>query len=97
MVCVEARKTRRRRWKIAFGFFEPHWKRSEIPAEIENLQGAITAYESGEIGYSKKYKYSLIWAGKVVDTCETFAEFASDCLEKAGSVRKGPWSALAMV
>lgn len=42
--------------------------------EKKNIQGAIDAYRSGQIGYSKQY--TLIWAGKVVDVADTYAEFA---------------------
>lgn len=46
---------------------------SEFEPEKRNIKGAIAAYESGEIPYSKKY--TSIWAGKVVDTADTYAEF----------------------
>ena len=55
-------------------------KDSKPPAERENIAGAIAAYESGQIGYSDKY--TLIWAGKVVDTCATYPEFTVDRIER---------------
>lgn len=44
--------------------------------EKENIQGAIIAYESGAIVYSKQY--TLIWGGKVVDQADSYAEFTVD-------------------
>jgi len=47
---------------------------SKNAEEKTNIQGAIDAYRSGQIGYSKQY--TLIWAGKVVDVADTYADFA---------------------
>lgn len=53
---------------------------STFEPEKVNISGAIAAYESGEIGYSKEY--TLLWGGKVVDTAKTYAEFTTDRLER---------------
>lgn len=53
---------------------------AQYPPEKVNIQGAIAAYESGDIGYSKQY--TLIWAGKVVDRADSYAEFTEDRLER---------------
>lgn len=53
---------------------------SKNKEEKRNIQGAIDAYRSGQIGYSKQY--TLIWAGKVVDVADTYAEFAIDRNER---------------
>jgi hypothetical protein len=55
-------------------------KISKPPAERDNIQGAIAAYESGQIGYSTKY--TLFWAGKAVDQCDSYAEFTNDRMER---------------
>lgn len=44
--------------------------------ERTNISGAIEAYKSAKIGYDKHY--TLIWAGKVVDMADTYADFAFD-------------------
>ncbi|KAA6410682.1 MAG: hypothetical protein FRX48_06105 [Lasallia pustulata] len=48
--------------------------------ERENIRGAIAAYQSGQIGYSKKF--TLFWAGKLVDEAETYADFTQDRTER---------------
>lgn len=53
---------------------------SEFEPEMVNIKAAIDAYESGELGYTQKY--ALIWAGKVVDTAETYGEFSVDRAER---------------
>lgn len=45
-----------------------------------NIKAAIDAYESGQVGYTKNY--TLIWAGQVVDTAETYGEFSVDRAER---------------
>ena len=54
--------------------------------EKVNIQGAIDAYRSGRIGYSKQY--TLIWAGKVVDVADTYAEFANGREERLDRYEK---------
>ena len=53
---------------------------SESEPEQVNIKAAIDAYESGDIGYTQKY--TLIWAGQVVDTATTYGEFCVDRKER---------------
>ena len=53
---------------------------SEFEPEQVNIKAAINAYESGRIGYTRKY--TLIWAGQVVDTAATYGEFSVDRKER---------------
>lgn len=59
---------------------------SQNSEEKTNIQGAIDAYRSGQIGYSKQY--TLIWAGKVVDVADTYADFAVDRKERLDRYEK---------
>jgi len=49
---------------------------SLFPPEKANIQAAIEGYESGAIGASTRY--TLIWAGRIVDTCPTYTSFTRD-------------------
>jgi hypothetical protein len=51
-------------------------KSSMFEPEKENIRAAIQGYKSGEIGYTENY--TLIWAGTIVDTAVTYAEFTKD-------------------
>ena len=55
-------------------------QKSTFEPEIENISAVIAAYESGQIGYSKQF--TLLWAGKVVETAQSYAEFAADRPER---------------
>ncbi|KAK3907037.1 hypothetical protein C8A05DRAFT_40216 [Staphylotrichum tortipilum] len=49
---------------------------SEFPPERANIEAAITGYKTGAITYSDSY--TIIWAGRVVDSCPDFASFTTD-------------------
>jgi hypothetical protein len=49
---------------------------SECPAEVANIFGAIKAYQDGLIQYWNKW--TLIWNGRVVDYCPSYASFSQD-------------------
>jgi hypothetical protein len=49
---------------------------SQFDPERDNIRCAIAAYKSGEIKYSSRY--TLIWAGKIVDTVDEYADFVTD-------------------
>ncbi|KAI9715285.1 MAG: hypothetical protein M1812_006096 [Candelaria pacifica] len=51
-------------------------KQSCYEPERENIRGAIEGYKSGRIGYSKRY--TLIWAGRLVDEANTYGEITLD-------------------
>lgn len=53
---------------------------AQFEPERENIRGAIAAYQSGHLGYSKKF--ALFWAGKMVDEAESYAEFTNDRMER---------------
>src|SRR5437667_11792162 len=53
---------------------------SKFEPERENIRGAIEEYRSGRLGYVRHY--TLFWAGKPVDTAETYADFAKDRRER---------------
>ncbi|KAK4112023.1 hypothetical protein N656DRAFT_790158 [Canariomyces notabilis] len=53
---------------------------SRFPPERANIEAAIAGYESGAIPYSDAY--TLIWAGRIVDRCPSFASFAADRAER---------------
>lgn len=50
--------------------------KSESEAQRVNIQAAIAGYESGAIAYSRSY--TLIWAGRIVDTCPDYGSFTTD-------------------
>jgi len=64
-------------WALNISNFEP---------ERENLRGAIAAYKSGEIRYSKHF--SILYAGKVVDTAVDYASFVKDRQERLDRYEK---------
>ena len=49
---------------------------SKFRPETKNIQAAIDGYRTGKIVYSSQY--TLIWAGKIVDQANTYAEFTID-------------------
>lgn len=48
--------------------------------ERENIRGAIAAYTSGQLGYSKVF--TLFWAGKMVDEANSYMDFTKDRTER---------------
>lgn len=53
---------------------------AEFEPERVNIKGAIAAYESEKIVYSKQY--TLIWGGRVVDRADSYGEFTVDRLTR---------------
>lgn len=53
---------------------------SKYESEAENIRGAIAGYRSGLIGYTKHF--TLIYAGRVVDTAPTYGSFVTDRQER---------------
>ena len=53
---------------------------AKFEPERLNIRGAIAAYESGEIVYSKQY--TLIWRGRVVDQADSYGKFTEDRLSR---------------
>ncbi|KAI1384022.1 uncharacterized protein F4822DRAFT_440230 [Hypoxylon trugodes] len=49
-------------------------------AEEANIRAAIEGYQSGEISYS--LNFTLIYAGRIVDTCPTYQSFCVDRQER---------------
>lgn len=52
---------------------------SRFDAERDNIDAAIEGYRSGEIPYSREY--TVIWAGKIMETFESYAAFTSNRTE----------------
>ncbi|KAG0645695.1 hypothetical protein D0Z07_8766 [Hyphodiscus hymeniophilus] len=55
-------------------------KTCKFQAERENIEGAICAYQSGEIGYTSHY--TILYSGKVVDTAPNYGSFVTDRQER---------------
>lgn len=53
---------------------------SQFEAERENIRCAIAGYQNGDIQYSDRY--TLIWAGKIVDTAKDYSEFVLDRVDR---------------
>ncbi|RDW75882.1 hypothetical protein BP5796_06703 [Coleophoma crateriformis] len=51
-------------------------RRSKFGPETDNIQAAIDGYQSGAIQYSDKY--TIIYAGQIVDQASSYAAFTSD-------------------
>ncbi|KAK3497564.1 uncharacterized protein B0T23DRAFT_402677 [Neurospora hispaniola] len=51
-------------------------EQTESEAQRVNIEVAIAGYESGAIPYSRSY--TLIWAGRIVDTCPGYGSFTTD-------------------
>ncbi|KAI5865880.1 hypothetical protein GGS23DRAFT_616997 [Durotheca rogersii] len=49
---------------------------SRCAAEAANIRAAIAGYESGAIAYSDRF--TLVYAGRVVDTCASYRAFCAD-------------------
>ena len=49
---------------------------SENDAERTNIRAAINGYQSKEIPFSTQY--TTIWAGKIIERFDTYAEFTAD-------------------
>jgi hypothetical protein len=60
------------RWTLA--------NKTKFDAEAENIRGAIAAYESGDIAYSDHF--TILYAGKVVDTAPNYGAFVVDRQER---------------
>ena len=58
-------------WALSTCKFEP---------ERENIEGAIEAYRTGAIGYTEYY--TILYAGKVVDTAPNYGAFVGDRQER---------------
>lgn len=52
-------------------------KDSVFPPERENISAAIAGYESGAIN-PQSSSYTIIWAGRIVDTCPDYDSFTLD-------------------
>ncbi|KAK3954384.1 hypothetical protein QBC32DRAFT_207938 [Pseudoneurospora amorphoporcata] len=50
--------------------------KTESEAQRVNIEAAIAGYESGAIPFSRSY--TLIWAGRIVDTCPDYGSFTTD-------------------
>lgn len=51
-----------------------------------NVKAALDGYRNGDIPYSDNY--TLIYAGKIVDTASTYNEFTDDRLERLTRYRR---------
>ncbi|KAI1854437.1 hypothetical protein JX265_012471 [Neoarthrinium moseri] len=65
-------------------------ERTEFEEQSRNIRTAIQAYEKGEIGCS--HEFTLIYAGRIVDTCPSYDSFTSIRHERLDSLyeRMGP-------
>ena len=52
----------------------------KFASEEENIRAAIRGYRSGEIGFNEHY--TLIYAGRIVDTANSYMEFVNDRNER---------------
>lgn len=53
---------------------------TENELQLANMRGAVEAYQSGEIPYSSSY--TVLYAGRVVDTCDTYASTLVDRVKR---------------
>lgn len=53
---------------------------SQSPEQARNIRAAIQGYTSGELGVSANF--TLIYAGRIVDTCPAYSSFVADREER---------------